>query len=281
VRFFIFTDIPVWVRPLVRALEARGTDVQVSDKPEAIRAGDAVVNRISTRVARKQPEQAAAMRAALERWEAEARLVINGAHCLELGFSKWAQVELIRQCGAATPRTEPAQAGRRRIPDQAILLKPPAGGFGRGIRRLEAGEPVPDDLEGSGEDAWVEQVILEPSDGAVHRVETLGGEALYEAVSPITPDCFDYCLAHASPEVALKPASALPGPIAGAVADIMRRAKMELGSVEYLLDSEGRPWFIDLNPVSSLHPGAKELLDRDPIDCIADYLCDRVRSRSG
>ena len=34
------------------------------------------------------------MQAALERWEDESRLVINGADCLELGFSKWAQVVL-------------------------------------------------------------------------------------------------------------------------------------------------------------------------------------------
>lgn len=186
-RFFILTDIPVWVRPLVRALEAFGADVHVSNRPEAIRADDVVVNRISTRVARKQPEQAAAMRAALKRWENQSRLVINGAHCLELGFSKWAQAELMRQCGVATPRTELAQPGQRQIPDQPVLLKPAAGGFGRGIRCLEAGEPVPDDLEGDALDGWVEQVILEPSDGVVHRVETLGGKALYEAVSPITP----------------------------------------------------------------------------------------------
>ncbi len=157
-RFFIFTDIPVWVCPLVWALEARDAEVHVGDQPEAIRPGDAVVNRTSTRVARKEPEQAAAMRTSLQRWEEELRLVINGANCLELGFSKWAQVEVMRQSGVAAPRTELAQAGRRQIPDQAVLLKPPAGGFGRGIRRLEAGEPVPHDIKGSGLDGWVEQV---------------------------------------------------------------------------------------------------------------------------
>lgn len=168
-RFFIFTDIPVWVRPLARALGARGADVCVSDRPEAIRSGDAVINRISTRVARKKPPQAEAMRRALKHWEDELRLVINGADCLELGFSKLAQAELMRQCSVATPQTEVAKAGHRRIPDRPVLLKPPAGGFGRGIQRLEAGQMVPDDLECGAHDVWVEQVILEPSDGSVHR----------------------------------------------------------------------------------------------------------------
>jgi hypothetical protein len=261
VRFFIFTDIPVWVRPLARALEACGADVRVSDCPETIRPQDAVVNRISTRVAR---------------WAKESRRVVNGADCLELGFSKWAQAELMRHCGVRTPRTEIAQAGRRHISDQPILLKPAAGGFGHGIRRLEAGEPVPDDLEGDRPDEWVEQAILEPADGAVHRVETLGGKALYEAVSPVTPDCFDYCLAHATPQVVLKRGTELTGAIARAVGEITSHATMELGSLEYLLDAEGRPWFIDLNPVSSLHPEAKAVLGRDPMDLIADYLCARA-----
>lgn len=273
-RFFILTDIPVWVRPLVRALEARGADVHVSDRPEAIRAEDVVVNRCSTRVARKQPEHAAAMAQALRCWEKEGRLVVNGADCLGLGFSKWAQAEHLRRCGVATPETKRARPGQRGIPDQPVLLKPPAGGFGRGIRRLEAGEPLPGDLT----DGWVEQVIIEPSDGAVHRVETLGGQALYEAISPITPDCFDYCLAHASPEVVLRKASDLSTATTQAVAEIMNRAGMELGSVEYLFDHAGQPWFIDLNPVSSLHSEAENVLGRDPMACLADYLCGRAES---
>lgn len=50
---------------------------------------------------------------------------------------------------------------------------------------------------------------------------------------------------------------------------------MELGSVEYLLDAGGQPCFIDINPVSSLHPEAKSVLGRDPMAMIADHLCDR------
>lgn len=275
-RFFIFTDIPVWVRPLVHALEAKGADVRVSDCPEAIRDDDIVVNRTSTRVARKQPEQATAMAAALQRWGSEGRLVINGAACSELGFSKWAQFKLLRQCGAATPLTALARVGERRIPDHAVLLKPAAGGFGRGIRRLEAGEPVPHQIEKDAFGGWVEQVILKPSDGAVHRVETLGGKALYEAISTIAPDRFDYCLAHSAPDVVLRPPTALPATTAETIGTIMREAGMELGSVEYLLDDDGQPWFIDINPVSSLHPEAKVVLGRDPIDCLADYLCGRA-----
>jgi biotin carboxylase len=47
---------------------------------------------------------------------------------------------------------------------------------------------------------------------------------------------------------------------------------MELGAVEYLLDEKDNPVFIDLNPVSSFHPGATAVLGRDPLDATASYL---------
>jgi hypothetical protein len=50
---------------------------------------------------------------------------------------------------------------------------------------------------------------------------------------------------------------------------------MELGAVEYLLDEKDNPVFIDLNPVSSFHPGATAVLGRDPLDATASYLIHR------
>jgi len=56
---------------------------------------------------------------------------------------------------------------------------------------------------------------------------------------------------------------------------ILRAARMELGAVEYLLDEKDNPVFIDLNPVSSFHPGATAVLGRDPLDATASYLIHR------
>jgi pyruvate carboxylase len=63
--------------------------------------------------------------------------------------------------------------------------------------------------------------------------------------------------------------------VAESVKKILRAAKMELGAVEYLLDEEDNPVFIDLNPVSSFHPGATAVLGRDPLDATASYLVHR------
>lgn len=276
-RFTILTDIPVWVRPLAEALRRRGVDVDVVQRPEEIPDDSIVVNRISTRVARKQPELAECMRQALLRCEEESRLVVNGARCLEVGFSKLAQAKLFEACGVRIPRTTEARPRVRSLPECTVLLKPPAGGFGRGILRLEPGEPPPESLPSGLPEPWVEQEVIAPVDGAVHRTETLGGKILYEASSPILPDCFDYCLAHGDAEVALRPGSEVPSPLKAAVAGIVRAAGMELGSVEFVLNADNHPVFIDLNPVSSLHPEAADILGTEPVERIAEYLLDRGR----
>ncbi len=271
-RICILTDIPVWVRPLAEALRERGAAVGVVSDPEAVPPDALVVNRISTHVARRKPALAKAMERALQHFEAASRPVVNGARCLELGFSKLAQTELFAECGVPHPRTAAARAGARQFPDIEVLLKPAAGGFGRGIVRLAAGEPAPDRVESNDARPSVEQEVVTPADSAVHRLEMLGGQILYEAVSPIQPDCYDYCLAHASGDVVLRPSSELSPTLCATVARITKAAGMELGSLEYLVGAANAPVFIDLNPVSSLHPSAAKILGDDPISRIADYL---------
>ncbi len=187
----IFTDIPVWVRPLACALEAAGADVVVAP-------------------------------------------------------------------------------GGRALPGIPVLLKPTAGGFGKGIVKLGPREDAPDSLFTSTE-GWVEQELITAADGIVHRIEILGDRILYEARSPLTPGEYNYCLAHAESSVTLSLAKDLPVTITKPTLRIASTAGMELGAVEYLLDGDGEPVFIDLNPVSSLHPRASDLLGEDPIVMTADY----------
>jgi glutathione synthase/RimK-type ligase-like ATP-grasp enzyme len=200
--------------------------------------------------------------------------VVNGSLCFQIGYSKLAQAKLFTECGVLTPQTYPAVPGGRAIQGKAVLLKPPAGGFGRGIRRLEDGEPAPDGLF-SRDEGWIEQELLTAADGCVHRVEVLGSDVLYEARSPVQADQFNYCLAHPESDVTLWPPRDIAPKVTESVKKILRAAKMELGAVEYLLDEEDNPVFIDLNPVSSFHPGATAVLGRDPLDATASYLVHR------
>jgi glutathione synthase/RimK-type ligase-like ATP-grasp enzyme len=61
------------------------------------------------------------------------RVVINGATCHRLGYDKLEQAALFKRCGVATPLTRPVVAQERAIPDRAVLVKPLAGSYGRGI----------------------------------------------------------------------------------------------------------------------------------------------------
>ncbi|MCL1481822.1 MAG: hypothetical protein MH213_11270 [Marinobacter sp.] len=270
----ILTDIPEWVRPLVDLLESRGIKVQVADDPEEIVANGLIVNRVSALLAERDKTRANRITHSLRTWEAEGRSVINGSLCFQIGYSKLAQAKLFTECGVRTPQTYPAVPGGRAIHAQAVLLKPPAGGFGRGIRMLEDGAPAPVGLF-SREEGWIEQEMLTAADGCVHRIEVLGSDILYEARSPIQADQFNYCLAHPESDVTLLPPREIAPKVTEAVKKILRAARMELGAVEYLLDEKDNPVFIDLNPVSSFHPGATAVLGRDPLDATASYLIHR------
>jgi hypothetical protein len=270
----IITDIPVWVRPLAKLLVSMGCNVRVAECPEEILRDGLIVNRVSTLLAEKDKPRTNRIADSFRGWEDEGRSVVNGSHCFQIGCSKLAQANLFKECGVRTPRTSLAVPGGRALPGRPVLLKPPAGGFGKGIRRLADDEPAPEDLFHSLE-GWIEQEILTPADGCVHRIEILGQDILYEARSPVQPNQFNYCLAHPEPEAVLLPHLEINPEIAKAVRKILRAARMELGAVEYLLDENGHAYFIDLNPVSSLHPGAAAVIGSDPLATTASYLIRR------
>jgi hypothetical protein len=270
----ILTDIPEWVRPLVDLLESRGIKVQVADDPEQILTNGLIVNRVSSLLAEGDRARADLITNSLRTWETEGRSVINGSFCFQTGYSKLAQAKLFTECGVCTPRTHPAVPGGRAIHGKAVLLKPPAGGFGRGIRMLGDGETAPDRLF-SREEGWIEQEMLTAADGCVHRVEVLGSDILYEARSPLRADEFNYCMAHPESDVTLWSPPEIAPKVTEAVKKIIQAARMELGAVEYLLDEKENPVFIDLNPVSSFHPGATAVLGRDPLEATASYLIHR------
>ncbi len=268
-KIFLLTDIPVWVQPLAKAFEDCGARVTTAETVETVIDPDTVVNRISTRVARRFPDRAEAFVDALRKWEDEGVRVVNGADCLRIGFSKLEQMRLFASCDVATPRTASLQAGRRGFPEIPVLIKPPAGGFGKGIRSLAANEEVPEDCGGRG---WIEQEKITPVDGAVHRVEILGTDILYEAATPIVEEEFNYCLANTEDRSNLTAGTDLSLSIRDSVLKITHAAGMEIGAVEYLLGGDDRPVFIDLNPVSSLHPKARDLLGEDPLRLTAEYI---------
>lgn len=272
----IFTDIPVWVRPLARALENAGAHVVIAEEADAVADTGMIVNRVSSGLVGKMPERALAFQGAFAGWEQAGRTIINGADCYRIGHSKLAQADLFERCGVKTPQTRAAIPGGRALPGIPVLLKPAAGGFGKGIFELDPNENAPDSLF-TATDGWVEQERVSAADGNVHRIEILGDQILYGAHTQLIPGAYNYCLAHAEASVTLSREKDLPANITRPSLRIAKIAGMELGAVEYLLDSDGEPVFIDFNPVSSLHPRASDLLGENPIVMTANYLVRRMQ----
>lgn len=278
-RIILFTDIPVWVRPLAAKLEALGAEVVTATSVGEVAEQGLIVNRISAVLFRQQPEKGASFLAALEGWERRGREVVNGSRALALGSSKLSQARLFESLGVATPRTMLAEPGKRALPGYRVLVKPGAGGYGKDIFELDGERAMPE-LRGHDAMEWVEQEYLTPVDGAVHRVELIGDVILYDACSRIRSQDYNYCLANTQAEVELRPEAEMLPLAANQARMVASAAGMELGAVEYLLDEGKVPHFIDLNPVSSLHPDASSMLGVDPIDLTAEYLLRRATGSS-
>ncbi len=269
-QIFLLTDIPVWVRSLEKALQVLGAEVKVGQVVPTNFQADVIVNRLSTAVLRQESPTAPELSASLKEAEEAGRRVINGSECFEIGLSKMRQAQLFLEAGAQTPETAALSLEKRVFVDREVLLKPAAGGFGKGILRLGPGEAIPQDLDIT--EGWVEQVAILPSDGLVHRLEFVGKDILYHAASPWKVDEFDYCLANVGAAAQLERGADLPRAIAEPAKAIARKGGLQLGALEYFVLPDGSPSFIDFNPVSSLHKRADALLRRLPIEEVADFV---------
>ena len=270
----ILTDIPEWNASLVDHLGRLGVSVTMVADPVEVPAKGLLLNRVSAKKASEDRQFSERVEEFLSEQEKGGRQVINGAYCHHLGYDKLAQAALFEGCGVRTPLTRPVVMPNRSLPDLDVLLKPLAGSYGRGIVALAAGEPVPDALA-EPEGGFLEQERVDALDGAIHRVEVLGPGILYEAVTPLVPGSFDYCLATGDLDTTLT--VDLAPSVELAVLTIAKEAGMTIGSVEYLLGPGEVPFFIDLNPVSSLHPGAAQQLGFDPSRRFAEWLMSRDR----
>ncbi len=57
----------------------------------------------------------------------------------------------------------------------------------------------------------------------------------------------------------------------------MRRAQIDVGGVEYLVDDrDGRPYFYDVNALSNFVADAPRVVGFDPFERLCDYLLTRA-----
>jgi glutathione synthase/RimK-type ligase-like ATP-grasp enzyme len=241
----------------------------------------------------------------LDHYEALGIPVINPVAAYRFEKSKALQLGLFQRLGIPHPRAVVVNhrdqvlktLDRVRFP---LVVKPNVGGSGAGIVRFASREELEDRLPalplGPDGTALVQEYI-ESEEGAIVRVEVLGGRCLYAIRIVRQPDAgFNLCPADicqtpgpAAADPGACPGEARPGlgviryeappeAVEAAVA-LTRAAAIDVGGVEYLVGrADGRIYFYDVNATSNFVANAPEVLGFDPTARFVDYI-ERVAAR--
>jgi hypothetical protein len=310
----ILDEHPEWSRRLLDELDRRGLPWEKIDHsshafdPRDRHARHAViVNRTSpsshTRGHRGVLFYAEAL---LSHYESLGIPVVNPVAAYRFEKSKALQLGLFERLGARYPRSlvvnHPIQAlaalDKLRLP---VVMKPNVGGSGAGIVRVDSKgelESAIDRLDLGPDGTALVQEYVEPIEGAIIRIEVLGGEYLYAI--RIVRDAgagFNLCPADicqvpggavaTGTDLGACPVSPTPGltvtqfdPPADAIETVVRLARaaaIDVGGVEYLVGkADRRIYYYDVNATSNFVANAESVLGFDPTPRFADYIVRRA-----
>jgi glutathione synthase/RimK-type ligase-like ATP-grasp enzyme len=233
--------------------------------------------------------------------------IINPVAAYRFEKSKALQLGLFERVGARYPRSVvvnhpgqvPGALEKLRLP---VVVKPNVGGSGAGIVRVDSEDAIGsmlDRLDLGPDGTALVQEYLEPAEGAIIRVEVLGGEYLYAIrIVRDTEAGFNLCPADicqqpggsaaTSVELGACPASVTPGftvtrfdPPAEAIETVIRLARaasIDVGGVEYLVaKASGRIYYYDVNATSNFVANAEAVVGFDPTARFADFIVRRAR----
>lgn len=309
----VYYEHPAWFRPLFAGLERRGApalhldaachryDPSERESPYAL-----VVNRASPSAYLRGKGQTTFHTLAWLRHLARLGVpVVNGAEAYAFEISKAAQLDLFEELGLPYPASRvinhasqaPAAAEGLRFP---VLVKANVGGSGAGIARYETPAALAEAAQAGSLDLGVDGSALVQEaaplrGGGIVRVELLDGRPLYAIRVYPEAGSFNLCPADAcvgaegaaleraacpvdAPKNGMRvEAYAAPPEVLDACARIVRRARIDVGGVEYLVDDrDGRPYFYDVNALSNFVADAPRVVGFDPFERLCDYLLARA-----
>jgi glutathione synthase/RimK-type ligase-like ATP-grasp enzyme len=311
----ILDEHPDWSRRLMDELDRRGLSWEKIDHsshafdPRDRRARySVVVNRTSpSSHTRGHKGVLFYAEALLAHYESLGIPVVNPVAAYRFEKSKALQLGLFERAGARYPRSvvvnHPIQAlgalDRLRLP---VVIKPNVGGSGAGIVRVDSKaelESVLDRIDLGPDGTALVQEYLEPVEGAIVRVEVLGGEYLY-AIRLVrdTGAGFNLCPAdicqipeeRGAPGIDLGACPVAP-PVGLTVSRfdappeaietvirLARAASIDVGGIEYLVSrADGRIYYYDVNSTSNFVANAETVLGFDPTVRFADFIVRRAR----
>src|SRR5215218_10155029 len=234
--------------------------------------------------------------------------VVNGSSVYSYELSKASQIDLLEELGLPYPKSRainhptlaPEAAKGLRYP---VLVKANIGGSGAGIVRYENAEALFGAAKRGEVELGIDGVALVQEsaplrNGHIVRVETLGGKYLYAIkVFPVVGS-FDLCPADACQTtngVDLVGAACAvdaqksglrvegytpPAEIIAQVEAISRRAGLDIGGIEYLVDDrDGKHYFYDINALSNFVAEPENVIGFNPWINFVDYV-ERRAARS-
>ena len=314
----ILDEHPEWSRRLLDELDRRGLPWEkVDHSSHAFDPRDrrprhsVIVNRTSpSSHTRGHKGVLFYAEALLAHYESLGIPVVNPVAAYRFEKSKALQLGLFERVGARYPRSivvnHPIQAlaavDKLRLP---VVVKPNVGGSGAGIVRVDSKaelESVLARLDLGPDGTALVQEYLEPAEGAIVRVEVLGGEYLYAI--RIVRDAgagFNLCPADIcqvpggstapSADLGACPVSApagvtvsrfdAPAEAIETVVRLARAASIDVGGVEYLVSkADGRIYYYDVNATSNFVANAEAVVGFDPTARFADFIVRRARRES-
>ena len=300
-RIAILYENRQWMEGLFRELDSRGLpyhDINLDDAAFLLDAPDdypLVINRVSPSSYLRGHGSAIRLATGwLEMLERSGKRVINGAASFKVETSKVAQHLLIRSLGLSAPKTavlnnrEAVRSLLHRFPFPAIL-KPDTGGSGAYIRYVPSREYLEyllrneDELFGP-DHVLLLQEFITPADGTIVRTEFVDGEFLF-ALKVRPMNTFNLCPADGcerppagqsedggEPTVDFEHYSDIPAAAVAEAREIVHKAQLDVGGVEYIESSDGDRYFFDINAPSVYRPDIVEASGVDAMTKFVDFI---------
>ena len=310
----VLYEHPTWQQPLFDALDKRGVDYLAYDVKSAafdlredVQAS-IIFNQLSpSAYVRGNGHTVPFALALLDHFESKGARVLNGASAFRLELDKIAQIRLMRDLGMDYPWTiafnnVEALWEHEEALNFPAILKPNQGGSGARMAEVNSLNELKCLLE---EDSslWQPDPVLllqekldhDPSKQGIVRLEFLDGELLY-AMRVVGVSGFNLCPSiDCNPEGDEEGACAVPSatptsdpqflPYPEVPAEVVEEASrlfkatgFDVGALEYLITSDGRRVFYDINANSNLRRSVGLAMGFDPFDKVAEYLERQISS---
>ena len=304
----IYYEHPHWFEPLFAELDRRGVPYErllAGDHqydPASADRWSLVFNRMSPSAwLRGRGDAVFYTQHFLRHLEGQGVRVLNGTAAFATEISKASQLSLLSRLNLPFPaarvihdQSQAPDAGRSlRFP---VVVKPNVGGSGAGIQRFDTPEGLARAAQagtldlGPDHTALVQEYIP-AEEGRITRVEVLNGKYLYAIRVYSPPGSYNLCPADVCQTVdgaeldrAACPVDAPknglrveayqpPAEIIAEVERIMHAAGIEIGGVEYMIDSrDGARVYYDINALSNFVADGPRVLGFDPFARLADWL---------